>query len=51
MSKVAGLPEKEILKMADSHFSHCDGPAFEGKQCNSLCGGPTSDGNASYEWP
>ena len=49
VSKVADPPEKEILNVADPHFSQCGGSTYEGKQCNSLCGGPTSEGNVRYE--
>ena len=49
MKKVADSPEREILNVVDPHFSQCGGPSIEGKQCDSLCGGSTSDGNVSYE--
>ena len=42
-------PEREILNVADQHFSQCGGPTCEGEQDDSLCDGPTSDGNVSYE--
>ena len=29
----------------DLHFSQCVEPTCEGEQCNSLCGGPTSEKN------
>ena len=45
--KVADSPEKEILNVADLHFSQCAGPTCEGEQCDALCGRPTSDGNVS----
>ena len=49
VKKVADPPEREILNVADPHLSQCGGPSCEGKQCNSLCSGRTSDGNVSYE--
>ena len=49
MRKVADPPEREILNVADPHLSQCAGPTCEGKSCNSLGGGPTSEGNVSYE--
>ena len=43
MKKVAVPPEKEILNVADPHFSQCGRHTCEGEQGDSLCGGPTSD--------
>ena len=45
--KVGDPPEREILNVADPHFSQCGGPTCEGEQCDALCGRPISDGNVS----
>ena len=51
VKKVADPPEMEILNVADPHFSQYGGPTCEGEKCDSLCDGPTSDGNVSNESP
>ena len=38
--KVADPPEREILTLADPHFSQSGGPTFEEEQCDALCGRP-----------
>ena len=48
---MADTTERTILNVAHPHFSQCGGPTFEGEKCNSLYGGPTCDGNVSYERP
>ena len=40
---------KEMLNVADPHLSQCSGPTCEREWCNSLFGGPTGEGNESYE--
>ena len=44
-------PEREIVNVADPHSSQYGGPTCEGGKCDSLCDGPTSDGNVSNESP
>ena len=48
VKKVANPSERKMLNVAEPHFSQGGGPIYEGEQCDSLCGGPTSDGNGSY---
>ena len=45
--KAADPPEREILNVADPHFSQCGGPTCEGEQCDAMCGRPTNDGNVT----
>ena len=51
VKKVGDQAEMEILNVAGPHFSQCGGATCEGDQCDSLCGGPTSNGNLTYEYP
>ena len=48
VKKVVGPPKRVMLNVADLHFSQCGGFTCE-EECNSLRGGPTSEGNESYK--